>query len=61
MYKLKIYKTSGAKKGNKEREEFFRTKEELDKRYKELSATSNDCVPTALVKTTDGYERLLGY
>lgn len=50
MYKLKIYKTSGAKKGNKEREEFFRTKEELDKRYKELSATSNDCVPTAWVK-----------
>lgn len=36
MYKLRIYKLSGANKGNLDHEEFFDTKEQMDKRYEEL-------------------------
>ena len=35
-YKLRFYHKSGAKRGNFEHEEFFRTIEELDARYKEV-------------------------
>lgn len=36
MYKLRIYKLSGVDKGNLDHEEFFDTKEQMDKRYDEL-------------------------
>lgn len=36
MYKLRIYKLSGADKGNLDHEELFNTKEQMDKRYDEL-------------------------
>lgn len=36
MYKLRIYKLSGANKGNLDHEEFFDTKDQMDKRYEEL-------------------------
>ena len=36
MYKLRIYKLSGANKGSLDHEEFFDTKEQMDKRYEEL-------------------------
>lgn len=36
MYKLRIYKLSSANKGNLDHEEFFDTKEQMDKRYDEL-------------------------
>lgn len=32
MYKLRIYKLSGVNKGNLEYEEFFDTKEQMDKK-----------------------------
>lgn len=35
-YKLRIYYKSGSQKGNLKREEFFSTKEAMQKRYKEL-------------------------
>lgn len=36
QYKLCIYNTSGANKGNLNREEFFQTLEEMQKRFAEL-------------------------
>lgn len=36
MFKLRIYKLSGVNKGNLDHEEFFDTKEQMDKRYNEL-------------------------
>ena len=36
MYKLRIYKLFGLDKGNLDYEEFFDTKEQMDKRYDEL-------------------------
>ena len=35
MFKLRIYKLSGADKGNLDHEEFFSTREEMEERYKE--------------------------
>lgn len=42
MYKLRIYKLSGADKGNLDHEELFNTKEQMDKRYDELF--KKDCM-----------------
>ena len=36
MYKLRIYKLSGVDKGKLDHEEFFDTKDQMDKRYNEL-------------------------
>lgn len=36
MYKLRIYKLSGVDKGNLDHEEFFDTKNQMDKRYDDL-------------------------
>ena len=36
MYKLRIYKLSGADKGNLDHEETFDTKKQMDRRYNEL-------------------------
>ena len=36
MYKLRIYRLSGVDKGNLDHEEFFDTKDQMDKRYNEL-------------------------
>ena len=36
QYKLRIYNTSGANKGNLNHEELFSTPEEMQKRYTEL-------------------------
>lgn len=36
MYKLRIYKLGGTEQGNLKCEEFFTTKEDMNKRYNEL-------------------------
>ena len=35
-YKLRIYKKTGADKGNLDHEDFFKTEEEMKNRYKDL-------------------------
>ena len=62
MYKLRIYKLSGTNKGNLDHEEFFETKEDMNKRYNELFVYSNYSFnPTAWEMTENGWERLEGY
>ena len=41
MFKLRIYKLSGADKGNLDHEEFFSTREEMETRYNELFVYEN--------------------
>lgn len=61
-FKLKIYKKFGTDKGNTDHEEFFLTKEEMDKRYKELFVR-NDYVlnPTAWKRHVEDWTRIEGY
>ncbi len=62
MYKLRIYKLSGADKGNLDHEELFGTKEEMDKRHKELFRHDlYGLNPTAWEQTENGWKRLEGY
>lgn len=62
MYKLRIYKLSGANKGNLDHEEFFDTKEQMDKRYDELFKRELYSLnPTALEQINNGWKRLEGY
>jgi len=65
-YKLRIYKLTGPKKGDLDHEEFFKTHEDLDKRYKELSRLSDNgrpspLRPTAWERKGNDWERLLEY
>lgn len=58
MYKLKIYKPSG----NLSHEEFFKNKEEMDKRYNILYIPENYSLnPTAWFLKNGSWERILGY
>lgn len=61
-YKLRVYVTSGQNKGNLDREEFFDSIEELDKRYKELfDYNLYSFNPTAWVWNGNDYRRISGY
>lgn len=60
--KLRIYKKFGADKGNTDHEEFFLTKEEMDKRYKELFVRNDYALnPTAWERHVEDWTRIEGY
>lgn len=62
MYKLRIYKLSGVDKGNLDHEEFFDTKEQMDKRYDELFKKDLYSLNPTVWKQIDGeWKRLEGY
>ena len=62
MYKLRIYKLSGIDKGNLDHEEFFDTKEHMDKRYDELFESElYGLNPTAWEQIDNEWKRLEGY
>lgn len=62
MYKLRIYKKYGIDKGNLDHEEFFESKEGMDKRYNELFVYSDYGLnPTAWKKNKEDWKRLAGY
>ena len=62
MYKLRFYKLSGVDKGKIDHEEFFETKEEMHKRYKEVFVYDRFSLnPTAWKRTENGWERMFGY
>lgn len=62
MYKLQIYKLFGLDKGNLDHEEFFDTKEQMDKRYDELFQRDlYGLNPTAWVQIDNEWKRLEGY
>lgn len=62
MYKLRIYKLSGANKGNLDHEELFDTKEQMDKRYDELFNRNLYSLNSTAWKQVDGeWKRLEGY
>lgn len=61
-FKLRIYKKFGTDKGNTDHEEFFSTKEEMDKRYKELFCLNDYALnPTAWKRHVDDWTRIEGY
>nr|DAR15297.1 MAG TPA: hypothetical protein [Caudoviricetes sp.] len=53
-YKLRIYYKSGSQKGNLKREEFFSTKEAMQKRYKELFNTKEYALNPTTWKKING-------
>ena len=62
MYKLRIYKLSGVDKGNLDHEEFFNTKDQMDKRYDELFKKDlYGLNPTAWEQKNGGWKQLEGY
>ena len=62
MYKLRIYKLSGADKGNLDHEETFSTREEMEIRYNELFEYENYSInPTAWKKVNEEWKRLEGF
>ena len=59
MFKLRIYKLSGAYKGNLDHEEFFSTREEMETRYNELFVYENYSLnPTAWENVGGQWKRL---
>ena len=62
MYKLRIYKLSGADKGNLDHEEIFSTREEMEARYNELFVYENYSLnPTAWKNVYGEWKRLEGF
>lgn len=62
MYKLRIYKLSGIDIGNLDHEEFFDTKEQMNKRYAELFQSElYGLNPTAWKEIDGKWKRLEGY
>lgn len=62
MYKLRIYKLSGIDIGNLDHEEFFDTKELMNKRYDELFQRDlYGLNPTAWKEIDGKWKRLEGY
>ena len=62
MYKLRIYKLSGADKGNLDHEEIFSTREEMETRYNELFVYENYSLnPTAWENINGEWKRLEGF
>lgn len=61
-YKLRIYITNGADKGNLDHEEFFETLEGLQERYDSLFRRElYSCNPTAWERKGNEWNRLAGY
>lgn len=61
-FKLRVYKKFGVNKGNTDHEEFFLTKEEMDKRYKELFVHNDYALnPTAWKRHVEDWTRIEGY
>lgn len=61
-FKLRIYKKFGTDKGNTDHEEFFLTKEEMDKRYEELFVRNDYALnPTAWKRHVEDWTRIEGY
>ena len=61
-FKLRIYKKFGTDKGNTDHEEFFSTREEMDKRYKALFIYNDYALnPTAWERNVEDWTRLAGY
>ena len=61
-FKLRIYKLSGADKGNIDHEEFFSTREEIEARYNELFMYENYSLnPTAWENVDGEWKRLEGF
>lgn len=61
-FKLRVYKKFGVDKGNTDHEEFFLTREEMDKRYKELFIRNEYALnPTAWERHVDDWTRIEGY
>ena len=61
-FKLRIYKKFGADKGNTDHEEFFSTREEMDKRYKALFIYNDYALnPTAWERHVEDWTRIEGY
>ena len=62
MYKLRIYKLSGADRGNLDHEEFFSKREEMETRYNELFVYENYSLnPTAWKNVYGEWKRLEGF
>ena len=61
-FKLRVYKKFGVDKGNTDHEEFFLTREEMDKRYKELFIRNEYALnPTAWERHIEDWTRIEGY
>ena len=61
-FKLRIYNNKGFNAGNLKIEEFFDTKEEMDKRYRQLVDKSHpEYNPTAWENSNGNWARLSGY
>lgn len=61
-FKLRIYNNKGSNAGNLKTEEFFDTKEEMDKRYRQLIDRSHpEYNPTAWENSNGSWTRLSGY
>ena len=61
-FKLRVYKKFGVDKGNTDHEEFFLTREEMDKRYKELFIRKEYALnPTAWERHVEDWTRIEGY
>lgn len=61
-FKLRIYKLTGTDAGNLDHEEFFETKDEMDRRYNELFIRELYALnPTAWEKSDSNWKRLEHY
>lgn len=61
-YKLRIYKLSGATKGDLDHEEFFSTRESMSERYNEFKNIKKYALrPTAWEYIEEDWERLAGF
>ena len=62
MYKVRIYKLSGADRGNLDHEEFFSKREGMEARYNELFVYENYSLNPTAWKNVDGkWKRLEGF
>ena len=60
-YKLRIYKLSGLDKGNLDHEEFFPTRESMDKRYRELFDRNLFSLNPTAWEYQEDWERITSY
>ena len=60
-YKLRIYKTTGADKGDLDHEEFFETKTAMDKRYDEIFEYSLFSLNPTAWNYDGNWNRIAGY
>ncbi len=61
-YKLRVYFTYGIDRGKLDHEEFFDTREEMDRRYKKIFVHKKySCRPTAYEWNGNDWDRIEGY